>query len=83
MFLKNERPESSTGGTIRFAEYEFHVKKSGSYRLWIASTPLVTGWASTYSIRWNDQAEKIDMSGRKYQGVPYGKGKNEQFFFLA
>ena len=81
MFLKNERPESSTGGTIRFAEYEFHVKKSGSYRLWIASTPLVTGWASTYSIRWNDQADKIDMSGRKYQGVPYGRGKNEQFFF--
>ncbi len=80
MYLKNEAAPDSKH-PVRFAEYEFDVPAPGEYRLWIASTPLVTGWASTYSIGWLGREERIDMAGRKYSGIPYGRGRNEQFFF--
>lgn len=81
LYLKNDRADASGKEAPRFAEYEFKVAEPGSYRLWIASTPLVTGWASPYSIGWLDRPERTDMAGKKYRGVPYGRGKNEQFFF--
>ena len=46
LYLKNDRADASGKEAPRFAEYEFKVAEPGSYRLWIASTPLVTGWAS-------------------------------------
>ncbi len=79
VFLKNERKDNAETG--RFAEYEFKVEKPGTYQLWIASTPLATGWASPYSIGWKDSGERTDLKGTKYSGAPYGRGKNEQYFF--
>ncbi len=81
MYLKHAHADKPEKKTVRFAEYKFNIKNPGTYRLWIASTPLVVSWASTYSIRWSDQNKRIEMGGKKYRGTPYGRGKNEQFFF--
>ncbi len=79
-FLKHDRKEEPGKDPVRYAEYEFKVREPGTYRLWIASTPAATGWASPYSVGWKDEEKRLDLAGKKHTGVPYGRGQNEQFF---